>query len=205
MYVKDLMMTAPVTCNDRPLACQRAGSLTAEAEFEELVARHQRRIFRLALRLLGDPEEAATASQDCFLRAYGALSRCPLDTEGQRRWLSRLAVNLCLDRLRSRKWQWWRRRLGLEKAPASSARLVRSPERELLAREAGDRLGRALNRLSPRQRAVFVLRHYEDCSLEQIARELSLNVGTVKAHLARALTKLRHELKDFYGTPSPGP
>ncbi len=167
---------------------------------EDLVAAHQKLVFRLSLRLLGDADEAATATQDSFLRALTALDRCPADAEGQRRWIARLATNLCLDRLRSRKWKWWRQRLGLETAaavhrPSSSV----SPEREFLAREAGHRLLRALGRLSPRQRAVFVLRHYEDYSLEQIADHLAMNVGTVKSHLNRALCGLRRELREFYG------
>lgn len=183
----------------------RAGD---DAAFEGLVAAHQKRVFGRALRLLGDAEEAATATQDCFLRAFRAASRCPQDTEGQQRWLIRMVTNLCLDRLRSRKWRWWRR-MGLEKrAPgeeaASAASPVRTPERELLGKELASKLARALEQLPPRQKAVFVLRHYEDYRLEQIAEELALNVGTVKSHLSRALVRLRGELKDFYGTHSSG-
>lgn len=184
----------------------RAECLAADnqAALEELLAAHQKRVLRLALRLLGDPDEAASAAQDCFLRAYRALARCPRDAQGQRRWLVRLATNLCLDRLRSRKWNWWRSRLGFEPDQGQAEPpLLRTPERELLSREIGDRLSLALRRLPARQRAVFVLRHYEDHSLEEIAGHLSLNVGTVKAHLARALEKLREELKDFYGKRAP--
>lgn len=179
------------------------------AAFEGLVAAHQKRVFRIALRLLGDVEEAACATQDCFLRAFGALPRCPKAAAEQERWLARLATNLCLDRLRSRKWRWWRRRLGLESKEAGAevtalASPLRSPEREILARELADRLTRALDRLSPRQRAVFVLRHYEGCSQEEIAQQLSLNIGAVKAHLSRALVKLRRELREFYGPKTSG-
>ncbi len=186
-------------------ACRERFEAANVAAFEDLVAAHQKRIFRRALRLLGDAEEAACATQDCFLRAFGALPRCPKAAAEQERWLARLATNLCLDRLRSRKWKWWQRRLGLESKAASAemtalASPVRSPEREMLARELADRLTRALDRLSPRQRAVFVLRHYEGCSQEEIAQQLSLNVGAVKAHLSRALVKLRRELREFYGT-----
>ncbi len=166
------------------------------AAFEALVAAHQKRIFLLALRMLSDAEEAATATQDCFLRAFRALDRCPLTAPEQQRWLARVVINLCLDRLRSRKWNWWRERLGLENRDATH---VRTPERELLSKEIATQLARALERLSPRQRAVFVLRHYEGQSLDQIAEQLSLTVGAVKAHLTRAISHLRRELKDFYG------
>ncbi len=168
----------------------------ADAAFEDLVAAHQRSVLALALRLLGDPEEAANATQDCFLRAYRALERCPAGAPGQRRWLARLVINVSMDRLRSRKWRWWRERLGLEDAPEPS--VLRTPERELLAKEVSSRLALALRRLSPRQRAVFVLRHYEDYSLDEIAVHLALRVGSVKSHLSRALANLRSELREFY-------
>ena len=169
---------------------------------EDLVAAHQRRIFRISLRLLGDVDEAQSATQDCFMRAFDAADRCPADDVGCTRWLNRIAVNLCLDRLRSRKWMWWR---GRDELPAQSDAMhsPRTPERESLNRELRSRLMQeALDKLSPRQRAVFVLRHYEDYPLEQIAEELSLSTGTVKTHLSRALENMREELKEFYGTPA---
>lgn len=171
---------------------------------EELMLAHQKRVFRVALRLLGDADEAANAAQDCFLRAYRAIASCPAAEPDQRRWLMRIVSNLCLDRLRSRQWRWWKRRLGLDHTAArAQTALLGSPDRELLAREVGDRLSAALGRLSPRQRTVFVLRHYEGLALEEIASQLALNVGTVKAHLARAIGGLREELKDLYGKQSP--
>ena len=179
-----------------------AGPATASARsalLGDLLTAHQRRVFRVALRLLGDMDEAWSATQDCFLRAHRAIDRCPADAAGQQRWLTRLVVNLSLDRLRSRKWRWWRSRLphnGQEDETTSP----RSPEREALAAELGSRLMRALDGLPDRQRAVFVLRHYEDYPLAQIAAELGVSEGAVKSHLSRALVKLREELKEFYGT-----
>ena len=76
-----------------------------------------------------------------------------------------------------------------------------SPEAEdrYFAGQIGERLTIALERLSPRQRAVFTLRHFEDLSLEEIGDMLGLDVGTVKAHMFRALAKLREDLRDLYG------
>lgn len=199
-------MTAEAKLPSVSVALERDRAPAGDAAaLEDMVVAHQKRIFVLALRLLGDPEEAANATQDCFLRAFRALARCPSDPVEQQRWLARLVINLCLDRLRSRKWNWWRQRLGLETSGVDKeAARLRTPERELLSKELATQLARALDRLSPRQRAVFVLRHYENHSLDQIAEQLSLNVGTVKAHLARAVDHLRRELKDFYGTSASG-
>ena len=75
-----------------------------------------------------------------------------------------------------------------------------SPRDVLLAREAQSRLNRVLKTLSPRQRAVFILRHQEELSLKEIAAMLELEEGTVKAHLHRAVTILRKELQDLQET-----
>jgi RNA polymerase sigma-70 factor (ECF subfamily) len=118
------------------------------------------------------------------------------------RWITRIAVNACLDRLRSRKWQFWRKRpssedeqtiLGLAPSVAPQA------EDLYFAGQIRIRMVLALDRLSVRQRAVFTLRHYEDLSLEEIGELLDLDVGTVKAHMHRAVVKLRVELRDLYG------
>jgi RNA polymerase sigma-70 factor (ECF subfamily) len=178
-----------------PAPVAREGHATL---LEEMVAVHQRRIFRVAFRMLGDVDEADSVTQDCFLNAYRAMERFPADECGRQRWLMRLVVNLSLDRLRSRKWRWWRGRQpqGNHEDPASSPR---TPEREALGEELRSRLMLALDGLPARQRAVFVLRHYEDYPLDRIAAELGLSEGTVKSHLSRALIKMREELKEFYG------
>ena len=84
----------------------------------------------------------------------------------------------------------------------SLSELIIDPTAEdlLAARDLRRRFAEALEKLSPRQRAVFVLRHDEGESLEEIGEALNLDVGTVKAHLARALSKLREELRDLYGS-----
>jgi len=172
-------------------------------EFDSWMESEQRRVYTLCQRMLQDREEASSATQDVFLKAYQALKKedaGPLDDPG--RWLTRIAVNTCLDRLRSRKWQLWRRRpqpederlilnLAQSQAPEAEARCFAS--------EIRTRIATALDRLSARQRAVFTLRHYQDLSLEEIAGLLGLDVGTVKAHMFRAVTKLRVELRDLYG------
>lgn len=171
------------------------------SDFGAWMASEQRRVFSLCLRLLQDQDEADSATQDSFLKAYQALKKEDArDLDDPSRWITRIAVNTCLDRLRSRKWRFWRRRPGVDE-PAALA-LVRSaaPEAEdrYFAGQISTRLNAALTRLSARQRAVFVLRHYSNRSLEEIGGLLSLDVGTVKAHMFRAVSKLREELRDLY-------
>lgn len=171
------------------------------ADFAGWMLAEQRRIFLLCQRMLGESDEAGSATQDAFFKAYRALERNENPPDEPAKWLTRIAVNTCLDRLRSRRWQFWRRRpnqedeaLILAMAPSGSP----DAEDHLFARQIAGRLAAALDRLSARQRAVFTLRHYEDHSLEEIATVLGLDVGTVKAHMARAVVKLREELKDLY-------
>ncbi len=176
------------------------------AEFSSWMAAEQSRIYLLCLRLLRNSEDAESATQDTFLKAYRALQRhTPETVEAPEKWLTRIAVNTCLDLLRSRRWLFWRRQVVQVDdqalcylAPATES----SPERALFSRDIARRISLALNKLSPRQRSVFVLRHDEDRSLEEIGDLLDLDIGTVKAHMSRALTKLREELRDLYGRPA---
>lgn len=179
-----------------------AGTVSAgTANFAGWMASEQRRVFLLCLRMLGDSDDADTATQDAFLKAYRALEQNGAEIGDPTRWLTRIAVNTCLDKLRSRRWRFWRKRPSQEDeevilamAPAQAP----CAEDKLFAQQIGARLREALGRLSERQRAVFTLRHFEDLSLDEIAELLGLDVGTVKAHMARALAKLREELRDLY-------
>jgi RNA polymerase sigma-70 factor (ECF subfamily) len=163
----------------------------------------QRRIYGLCYHMLQDRDEADSSTQDVFLKAYRALQKPGAEEPTEpSKWLTRIAVNTCLDRLRSRRWQFWRRRAQateeqdtLDRAPA----LEPSADDYYYATQIRDRLGVALAQLSDRQRAVFTLRHYENLSMEEIAGVLGLDTGTVKAHMHRAVSKLRVELRDLYG------
>jgi RNA polymerase sigma-70 factor (ECF subfamily) len=170
-------------------------------DFEPWMAREQRRIYLLCLRLLRSSDEADSATQDVFLKAHRMLENPKgREIEAPEKWLTTVAVHTCLDRLRSKRWIFWRRTSGqnadalLRVSPASGV----NQHNAVLDGEIRRRLDAALERLAPRQRTVFVLRHDEDRSLEEIAGILGLDVGTVKAHLARAIRKLREELRDLY-------
>jgi RNA polymerase sigma-70 factor, ECF subfamily len=173
-------------------------------DFGSWMASEQKRIFLLCRRLLQDSEEADSATQDVFLKAYKALQKASHQSEELEypdRWVTRIAVNTCLDRLRSKAWKIWQRRPSaedekviLEMMPGSDP----DAERQFFAKQIQQRLEKALAKLSHRQRAVFSLRHYDAMPLEEIAEILQLDTGTVKAHLFRAIGKLREELRDLY-------
>jgi RNA polymerase sigma-70 factor (ECF subfamily) len=175
-------------------------------EFDSWMVAEQKRVFQICYRLLGQRDEADTATQEVFLKAYRALggpgNQVP---EVPAKWLTRVTVNTCLDRLRSRRWQFWRQRPRPENEQiilAMTPDRAPSAEDRLFAAQISVRLAAALRSLSPRQRAVFILRHYEDLSLEEIGASLGLEVGTVKAHMARAVAKLREDLRDLYTRPA---
>ncbi len=179
-----------------------SGAPALLARFASWMAVEQRRIFFICQRMLSDADEADSAVQDTFFKAFQALERHTGELDDPGRWLARIAVNTCLDRLRSKRWQFWRKRpAAADEETILAMATSSSPDAEdqAFARQVGQRLARGLEGLSGRQRAVFTLRHYEDRSLEEIAQILDLDVGTIKAHLSRALAKLREELKDLYG------
>jgi RNA polymerase sigma-70 factor, ECF subfamily len=180
-----------------------AGKAAPVSNFSGWMMSEQRRVYLICVRMLNDPDEADSTTQDIFFKAYRALQSQPDAVDEPARWLTRIAVNTCLDKLRSKRWQFWRRR---PEAEAEERILSMEPsttpdaEARVLGGEVGARIETALQKLSDRQRAVFMLRHYEDLRLEEIATALKLDVGTVKAHMARAVAKLRVELKDLYSS-----
>lgn len=161
-----------------------------------LMERHHRRLFRIALSYLRDPDEAMDAVQETFVKAYQAAPRWDPVSEVAP-WLSRIAVNHSIDCYRRRR----RRRQTEEPMPAETgdhdARWsagTPSPEHEASGREVGQRIAVALLALPERQRAIFVLRHYDERTLPEIANVLGMSLGTVKSSLHRAVARLRERL-----------
>lgn len=171
-------------------------------DFGSWMTSQQRRVFLLCRRMLQDEDEADSATQDVFLKAYRALKKGGLDDlDHPDKWVTRIAVNTCLDRLRSKSWRIWQRRPRVEEEQTILDTTVESSpdaEAQLFAKQIQGRLEAALQKLSGRQRAVFALRHFDGLQLEEIADVLDLDAGTVKAHMFRALAKLRTELQDVY-------
>jgi RNA polymerase sigma-70 factor, ECF subfamily len=176
-----------------------AGELEAAAErFGELVSLWQRRAVRLALHYLGNAADADDAVQDAFVKLYAHMSSYRADLPFDA-WFTRILVNACLDRAksRSRARRWLLApaddvpyQAMLEAAPAAGP----SPERRLLVAAKWRELVAAIGRLPARQRDVFVLCHLDEQAPAEVAAALGMSPATVRVHLFRALRKLRAAL-----------
>lgn len=193
-YARGMQSTAEKVLIERSLAGE-------EEAFALLVHRNAAQVVGLATRLLADHAEAEDLAQEAFLRLHRALPGFRGESSIAT-WLYRTTTRLAIDHLRrerlKRRIFFFRRTEEGEDLIEQVADQRRGPEGELQERQAMRRLRRALGLLSPRQRAVFVLRHHEGLPLQEIARLLDLETGTVKSHLHRAVTLLRQELADSY-------
>ncbi|HEV2616921.1 MAG TPA: sigma-70 family RNA polymerase sigma factor [Candidatus Acidoferrales bacterium] len=170
--------------------------------FEELVRRYDRDVLRLALNLLRGSEDARDIYQEVFLRAYRNLSRFRFECSFYT-WIYRIATNVCLDHLRRKNTR--REEQAPESADAEGAapdffdqqmehRSAANPERHFFGQELGRQITAALGQLSPRERMVFELKHYEGLKLRVIGDMLGTSEETVKNSLFRATRKLRASL-----------
>jgi RNA polymerase sigma-70 factor (ECF subfamily) len=159
-----------------------------------LMERHGRRVYRIALAYLRNPDEASDVVQETFVKAFQKAARWDATSEAVP-WLMRIAVNQSIDHYRRRK------RRGAYHTPLvegdhdqTIADAAVSPEQRAQGSELGERIARAVKTLPAGQRAVFVLRHYDGMSLEEISASLGLSLGTVKSSLHRAIHRLRDRL-----------
>ena len=170
-------------------------------DFDQLVRRYQRRIYRVLLGMLRDVDAAETLTQECFLRAYRHRKSFRGEASVET-WLVRIAINLARDHVKSRRRAFWARlfeRAPQQDAPEGAMLEVAapeaSPERALVAREEVAAVERVVRELPPRQQEVFLLRFVEEMTLEEIAEATDLELGTVKSHLHRAVGVVRERLK----------
>ena len=175
-----------------------ARTLAGDGEaFAILVGRYQRKIYRVACAIVRDDTDAAAITQDTFVLAYTNLSKFEGRSELET-WLTRIAINQSRDVLRRRKIA---RFFSFGEEEEGGPGVMFEPvddrpdaERQLMAVQLRAAITRAERRLSSQQKVIFRLRHYEQLSLEAIAQHLGLRPGTVRAHLFRAVHKIREEL-----------
>ncbi|MGI8426457.1 MAG: RNA polymerase sigma factor [Actinomycetota bacterium] len=150
----------------------------AMQRLESLIESYQPRVYRAACMVLRDPVAAEDVAQDTFLRAYAAMPRIDASTDlGP--WLCRISINLCLNRIRSRR----REQSALDRMGREQASLI-----ETSAEFDGDKsaLDEALRRLPDRLRIPVILRYYLDFSEAETGKLLSIRTGTIKSRLHQA-------------------
>lgn len=176
------------------LAAHVAGDPTA---FATLVRRHRDRLWAVALRTTGDPEEAADALQDALLKAHRSAATFRGDAQVTT-WLHRIVVNACLDRLRRAK-----ARPTVPLPEHDSAHPI-EPSDPLGRRELAWEINRALRTLPDDQRAAVVLVDVEGYSVDETAELLGIPTGTVKSRCSRGRAKLVPLLTHLRNRPDPG-
>ena len=166
-----------------------------EDAFRLLVERHGRGVYRLAYRMTGRAEDAEDVVQEAFVRAYRQLDRFEARATFAT-WLYRIAFNCAIDYMRARPH---RETTESHETPERHARADVAPSHDdlVFATEIGDRVQQALCGLTPQERAAFVMRHYEGCSIEEIATALGLRSNAAKHSIFRAVKKMRAALKPF--------
>ena len=166
----------------------------ARERFGDLVAHHQRRASRIAFQYLRDASDADEAVQDAFVKVFSHITAYreawPFEV-----WFTRILINGCLDRRKARtrrdRWTVSGEVSDADEARLSAAAAPADPEHRLLARERRARMAAAIDRLDGRQRTVFMLCHYGDCTPREVSAMTGLNESTVRVHLFRAARKLR--------------
>ena len=172
--------------------------------FEQLVRNYDQAVLRLALHLTGSEHEAQDIYQEAFLKAYKSVGNFRFECSFYT-WIYRIVTNLCLDHLRKRQ-------VRKENAPVAvdaegeqydvldrvaDARAGANPERDLMSRELGSRITSAMEKLTPRERMVFELKHYHGLRLRTVGEILHTTEETAKNTLFRATQKLRSALADM--------
>lgn len=170
------------------------------AAFDTLFTRYQKRTYRLVQRFVSNPEDASDLTQDAFIRAYQGLgdfkSQCQFYS-----WLYRITVNLCIDFLRKKSRSEVLLYDSDDSGELPMANIAdprsESPAKAVENKELRAHIRRAVRRLPPKQRQIFILRHWNGLSLKDIAAVVGRSDGTVKAHLLHAHRNLRKHLRSY--------
>lgn len=158
--------------------------------YRVLVRRHQDTLFRYALRMARNADEAADMVQSSFIKAYTRLHRCR-DPDHFGAWIYRIVVNRCRDEFRKR-----RREVPLDAGPKSIPIPAggADPDRDLYRNELGRRLNEALDRLPAEQKAAFIMKHVDERSYDEMSEVLDASISALKMRVHRAREALRVDL-----------
>jgi RNA polymerase sigma-70 factor, ECF subfamily len=182
----------------------REAQAGSRAAFDALVRQYENQVLRLALHLTGSEQDAEDIYQEAFLKAYRYIGNFRFECSFYT-WIYRIVTNLCLDQLRRRKTRREDHAVVLDRAgeeidvlaSISDNRSFSNPARELDRKVLGEKIQTALGKLTPRERMVFELKHYQGLRLRTIGEMLNTTEETAKNTLFRATKKLRAQLADL--------
>lgn len=168
--------------------------------YAEIVEIYKDKVFQLCYRMLGNRHEAEDMAQEAFLRAYMNISSYNLNLKFST-WLYRIATNLCIDRIRKKKPDFY---LDAEVAGTDGLTLysqvpspARRPEEDVESLELQNIIQNEISKLPEKYRSVIVLKYIEDLSLNEISEILDIPLGTVKTRIHRGREALRKQLKNI--------
>jgi RNA polymerase sigma-70 factor (ECF subfamily) len=182
----------------------REAQAGSRAAFDALVRQYEHQVLRLALHLTGSEHDAEDIYQEAFLKAYRYIGNFRFECSFYT-WIYRIVTNLCLDQLRRRKTRREDHAVVVDRAgeeidvlaSVSDNRSFSNPARELDRKVLGEKIQTALGKLTPRERMVFELKHYQGLRLRTIGEMLNTTEETAKNTLFRATKKLRAQLADL--------
>ena len=178
--------------NDEQIIIERAKAGDSKA-FDELVKRHQREVHLLALRLIGENEEALDVSQQAFIQAYKGLKNFRGDSAFST-WMYRITYNTAMKKLKYAKWKRF--------VPAGDSYLedrpgTDNPHREAERNNFRDELSEAIDNLPPQMKAVFTLHQVQGLKMAEVADIMGKSEGNIKALHYHAVRKLRESLQEW--------
>jgi RNA polymerase sigma-70 factor (ECF subfamily) len=174
------------------------------AAFEELIYNYDKKVLALALKYVKNEDDAKDIYQDVFIRVFRGLKRFQFKSEFST-WLYRIVINVCLThKTRSNKREFVsiypesdeeRENMNTDLEIIDNNPL---PDRSVTSAEISEHINSAIETLSPRQKMIFILKHYEGYKLTEIAEMLQCGEGTIKKYLFDAVRKMRTQLADLY-------
>ena len=175
------------------------------AAFHELVGRYKKKIYYLAYDITGNHHEAEDISQEVFMKMHRSLKTFRREAK-MSSWLYQITVNASIDSLRKKSSRPARAigeidQVSVQESLLASGSHESDPLRSVESTQIQDHISQALKKISPKERTVFVMRHYNEFKLNEIAESLDVSVGTVKSLLFKAVRKLRKELSTRIGNP----
>ncbi|WP_075980361.1 RNA polymerase sigma factor SigW [Bacillus massilinigeriensis] len=167
--------------------------------FEEIVEIYKGKVYQLCYRMLGNSHEAEDIAQEAFIRAYVNIKSFNISMKFST-WLYRIATNLCIDRIRKKKPDFY---LDAEVAGTEGLTMYSQiaadtslPEEDVESMELQETIQKEISKLPEKYRSVIVLKYIDELSLNEISEILNLPLGTVKTRIHRGREALRHQLRN---------